>query len=337
MSRALIYRLVSRYRQRPQTSSLLPCKRGPVHNTRCLDRSREDLLTACIQEFYLVPERPSLAALFQEVRRRFAEHQSPAPNYRTVVRRVAGLDSHTAMAKRQGSPAAREKFGPVGVSTLCPDFPMDIVQIDHTLVDVIVVDREHRRPIGRPWLTLAIDVASRTVVGFYLSLEAPSALAVSLVLTQAVLPKTGWLADRELQNLDWPVAGLPRLIHVDNAKEFHSRALLRGCQEYSIALEHRPRGQPHFGGHVERLIGTMMGAVHLLPGTTFSHPREKGSYDSEGRAILTLAELERWLALQMAGVYHLSRHSALGKTPLVAWQEGITKRRLRQTGSWLSM
>ena len=143
VSRALIYRLVSRYRQRPQTSSLLPWKRGPVRNTRCLDRSREDLLTACIQEFYLVPERPSLAALFQEVRRRFAEHQAPTPNYRTVVRRVAGLDSRTAVAKRQGSPAAREKFGPVGVSTLCPDFPMDIVQIDHTLVDVIVVDREH--------------------------------------------------------------------------------------------------------------------------------------------------------------------------------------------------
>ena len=72
------------------------------------------------------------------------------------------------------------------------------------------------------------------------------------------------------------MAGLPRLIHVDNAKEFHSQALLRGCQEYSIAIEHRPRRQPHLGGHIERLIGTMMGAVHLLPGTTFSNANEKG-------------------------------------------------------------
>jgi len=30
---------------------------------------------------------------------------------------------------------------------------MDLVQIDHTPVDVIVVDRENRQPIGRPWLT----------------------------------------------------------------------------------------------------------------------------------------------------------------------------------------
>jgi len=112
---------------------------------------------------------------------------------------------------------------------------------------------------------------------------------------------------------------------VDNAKEFHSEALLRGCQEYGIMLNHRLPGQPHLGGHIERLIGTMMGAVHLLPGTTFSNPTEKKSYDSESRAVLTLPELERWLTLQIAGVYHLTVHSALGKTPVAAWQEGVAK------------
>jgi hypothetical protein len=44
-----------------------------------------------------------------------------------------------------------------------------------------------------------------------------------------------------------------------------------------------------------------MGAVHLLPGTTFSNVTEKESYDSEGRTVLTLPELERWLALQIEG------------------------------------
>jgi putative transposase len=327
LGRSVLYKLVHRFRQRPKTSSLLPWKRGRGSDTRFLGPAREDLITACIKEFYLVPEQPSLAALFQEVRRRFAEHQLPAPNYRTMVRRVEGLDPRYVMAKRQGSKRAHEKFGPVGVSTLRPDFPLDVVQIDHTLVDVMVVDREHRQSIGRPWLTLAVDVASRAVVGFSVSLENPSALSVSLVLSHAVVPKTSWLADRELQNLDWPMAGLPHLIHVDNAKEFHSEALLRGCQEYSLAIEHRPRRQPHLGGHVERLVGTMMGAVHLLPGTTFSNANEKGSYDSEGRAALTLSELERWLALQIAGVYHLTVHSALGKTPLQAWREGVAKRK----------
>lgn len=202
---------------------------------------------------------------------------------------------------------------------------MELIQIDHTPVDVIVVDQEQRLPIGRPWLTLAIDVATRMVAGFHISLWAPSTVSLCLALSHAVLPKDSWLADRELQNLEWPAGGLPRSIHVDNAREFHSDVLVRGCQEYGIQLDHRPVGRPHFGGHIERLIGTMMGAVHLLPGTTFSSVDQKGAYESEKHALLTLPELERWLALQIAGVYHLSVHSALGKTPMAAWQAGIGK------------
>jgi putative transposase len=231
------------------------------------------------------------------------------------------------LRKREGPRAARDELGLVGVSTLAAAFPMDLIQIDHTLADVILVDQEHRLPIGRPWLTLAIDVASRMVAGFHVALDPPSALAVSLVLTHSVLPKAQWLADRELQNLDWPAGGFPRRIHLDNGKEFHSEALVRGCQEYGIAIEHRPRHQPHFGGHIERLIGTMMGAVHMLPGTTSSNVVEKGDYDAEGRAALTLPELERWLALQIAGVYQISPHSALEKTPLEAWKEGLARRK----------
>jgi putative transposase len=219
LSRIALYRLLRRYRQRPQTSSLLPWTRGRNLNSRHLNQYREDLITACIREFYLVRERPSLAALFLEVRRRFAEHQLPAPNYHTLVRRLAAVDARLAMTKREGAKAARDKFGPVGASNLRPQRPMEVVQIDHTPVDVILVDQEQRLPIGRPWLTLAIDVASRSIAGFSVSLENPSSRSVSLALSHAVLPKEGWLADRELHTLDWPRGGLPGSIHVDNAKQ----------------------------------------------------------------------------------------------------------------------
>ncbi|MDQ2839534.1 MAG: Mu transposase C-terminal domain-containing protein [Acidobacteriota bacterium] len=327
IGRSFLYKLIRRYKQRPQTSSLLPWKRGRDNSLTFLDRTRESLLSSCIKDFYLRPERPSLAALVQEVKRQFAEQDLPAPNYRTVRRRVEGLDLGLVIRKREGSKRAREKVGPVNVSSLQPALPMDVLQIDHTPVDVMVVDAERRLSIGRPWLTVAIDVTTRMVAGFHVSLWAPSALSVSLTLSHAVLSKTTWLADRELQTLTWPAAGLPRVIHVDNAKEFHSDALVRGCQEYGVQLDHRPRARPHFGGHIERYIGTMMGAVHLLPGTTFSNVSEKGDYPSEERARLTLPELERWLALQIAGVYHLSIHSALGTTPLAAWEQGITRRK----------
>jgi putative transposase len=327
LSRATLYRLIGRYRQRPQTSSLLPWKRGRESFTRFLDDEREEVIDVCIRDFYLTRQRPSMAAFYREIRRRFAERALPAPNYRTIRRRLEAVCARQAVTKREGAKAARARFGPVKTSSLRDLLPLDLIQIDHTLVDVILVDQRYRRPIGRPWLTLAIDVASRTVAGFHVSLDPPSALAVSLVLTHAVLSKQGWLGDRELSTIDWPVAGIPRTIHLDNAKEFHSEALWRGCQEYGIHIEHRPPARPHFGGHIERLIGTMMGAVHLLPGTTFSNVQQKGAYDSEAHATLTLPELERWLALQIAGVYHLTVHSQLEKTPQQEWSEGIFRKK----------
>jgi putative transposase len=203
------------------------------------------------------------------------------------------------------------------------------VQIDHTPVDVIVVDERERLPIGRPWLTLAIDVASRVVLGFSVSLDPPSTVSVALALTHAALRKDLWLADRELQ-APWPMYGLPECLHLDNAREFHSKALARGGQEYGIKIDFRPPGTPHYGGHVERLIGTTMGAVHLLPGTTFSNVAEKGEYDSAKTSALTLLELERWLALQITGIYHNSIHSALLKPPLAAWNQGTLGIKVRE-------
>ncbi len=149
------------------------------------------------------------------------------------------------------------------------------MQIDHTLVDIIVVDSMTRAPIRRPWLTLAIDVHSRCVVGFHLSLEPPSATSVALCIAHAVLNKLPWLSERKI-DAEWAMEGLIEHLHLDNAKEFHSEALRRGCEQYGIGIEYRPVRTPHYGGHIERLIGTMMGKVHLLPGTTFSNVCDKG-------------------------------------------------------------
>jgi len=201
-------------------------------------------------------------------------------------------------------------------------FPLDLVQVDHTPMDLILVDPLDREPIGRPWLTVAIDVQSRCIAGFHVTLDAPSAVSVGLCLTHVAMDKAPWLALREVE-ADWPVQGKPRRIGVDNGAEFHSEAFERGCEQHGIAIDWRPPGQPQFGGVVERVIGTLMGLVHGLPGTTFSNVGQRGSYDSDKAACLTLEELERWLAVAVAKYYHLRPHEGLdGQAPLRRWQEG---------------
>ena len=60
------------------------------------------------------------------------------------------------------------------------------------------------------------------------------------------------------------------------------------------------------GGHIERLLGTLLRALHELPGATFSNPQQRGSYDSEARAVMTLGQLERWLTECNVGVRPLT-------------------------------
>ena len=97
-------------------------------------------------------------------------------------------------------------------------------------------------------------------------------------MASVVSDKVEWLHQRGVE-ADWPVVGKPRRVGVDNASEFHSAAFERGCAQHDIKIEWRPPGRPHFGGIIERLIGTLMKLVHTLPGTTFSNITERGKYD----------------------------------------------------------
>lgn len=172
-----------------------------------------------------------------------------------------------------------------------------------------------RLPISRPYVTFAIDIYSRCIAGFILSLEVPSAVSVGLCLTHIAMDKAPWLATLEI-NAVWPIHGKPNIIHVDNGSDFHSNALTRGCLQHGIKIEYRPIGKPHYGGIIERVIGTMMKLVHTLPGTTFSNIKERGDYPSENRACLTLGELERWLIIAITKYYHLRLHTGISQTPL---------------------
>ena len=72
----------------------------------------------------------------------------------------------------------------------------------------MLVDDATRACIGRPWLTLVLDVDTRPVAGLTLSLDPPSAAAAGLAVTRAVLPNAEWLTDRAI-GLAWPMQGLP--------------------------------------------------------------------------------------------------------------------------------
>src|SRR5256885_6066669 len=82
-----------------------------------------------------------------------------------------------------------------------------------------VVFSDTRMPWGRPWLTLVIDCLTRVIIGFYLSMDRPSAVAAGMALAMGMLPKQDYLASLGLPGR-WPVHGKIRKVLCDNAKEF---------------------------------------------------------------------------------------------------------------------
>lgn len=319
---ARVYGLLKRLSADPRLSSLLPRRSGGVRGRSRLSTEMDLLIDEIIEEQYLTRQQPTIVSLLSELRRLCMIRGLTPPSRKAITKRIRAKPAAIVTARRQGPKAAADRFRPVTGSFEATG-PLSVVQMDHTLVDAIVVDSVTRLPLQRPWITIAIDVFTRCVVGMHLSLEPPSATSVALCIAHAVLPKQAWLAKRQI-DAEWPMQGLMGRLHLDNAKEFRSEALRRGCEQYGIAIDYRPVRTPHYGGHIERLIGTVMGKVHLLPGTTFSGLQEKGDIDPEKTAAMTIDELERWLGYAIAGDYHGTPHRALAKTPFDAWSSALT-------------
>ncbi|MFG1466705.1 Mu transposase C-terminal domain-containing protein [Xanthobacter sp. DSM 24535] len=321
VSRATLFRWLKRFRQDDRTSTLLPRRRGPNAGMQPLDPVVLTIVEQHFRKLYATRRKPTLTRFQQEVAADCQLQGLQPPSIRRLGRWLKMKDQADLMRRREGAGKSEAVFlaTPGGLEAAAP---LEILQIDHTKVDVTVVDPVTRLPIGRPTLTLAVDVNTRMAMGFYLSLEAPSLAAVALCLTHAVMDKTAWLTSRGIVAA-WPAHGIPGTIHVDNGAEFHARAFERACGEHRIDLSYRPPGTPRFGGHIERLIGTMMGAVHLIPGSHFSNIDERGDLDPEAEAVMTLRDLERYLALEIIGSYHARIHKALDLPPAAAWQARI--------------
>lgn len=320
-SRPTIFRWIKAYEGRRLVSDLAPRRRGRAMPKR-LPSEIEAIITSVINERYLTKQQVIGEEAILEVHRRCRAAGLAKPCAETVRVRLRAIHPKERVLKREGKKAARDKFGLIKGKFPGADAPLAVVQIDHVLLDIIVVDEEMRLPIGRPWLTLAIDVFSRMVVGYHLSHDHPSGFAVGLCLCHGMFDKAAELERLGIKG-EWPVWGKPRMVHADNGKDFRSHLIQDTLDEYDIRYEFRPPKTPHYGGHIERLAGTLGKKVHALPGATFSNPKQRGEYKSEAKAQMTLRELQRWLVQLIVGVYHNKVHDGIGCPPLARWNEGI--------------
>ncbi len=316
-----LYRWQERYKSTGTILGLISNKVGAKKGNTRLNNEIEILIKRIIDNYYLTIQKPSIQSVVDKVLAECKRMNIIAPHSNTIRNRIESITEYEKLKKQGNRGIARTKYEPAP-NKFEADYPLQLIEIDHTPCDIILVDDEHRLPIGRPWITVAIDIYSRMIVGYYLSMNAPSVTSVGMCVSNTILPKDTLLAKFDV-NSNWNVWGFPETIHVDNGADFRAEAVKKAGLAHGINIEFRPVGRANFGGHIERVIGTLMHEIHNLPGTTFSNIKQRGEYDSDANASMTFFEFEKWLVTFITKIYHKRVHNSLSLTPEQQWEEGL--------------
>jgi putative transposase len=298
-----------------------------------------EICREAIDTVYLKPERETLSDTLDYAKHRVTEtneiraEQSRTPltlpTRRVLSRLITDTPAFDRHAARYGHLAALAKFRSVKGHRSTRS-PLERVEIDHTPLDLFVVDDFQMLPLGRPWLTLCVDDFTRCILGIYVGFVPPSYQSVALCLRHAFMPKFTLKEEFPTVNNDWFAYGVPRELVVDQAREFHSDSLEQAMLRLGVEIHYSPRKQPWFKGKVEKLVGQLNRSVaHGARGTTFSNIFEKGDYNPEKHAQVPLSILKAAIHKWICDIYHPDYHRVLGTSPALMWQKHINPNDIR--------
>jgi putative transposase len=168
-----------------EITRLLPARRGA--RARRLSADREAIIRQAIDQHYAKQTRPGMQSLVNEVAGRCEAAGLTPPSAKAVKARVRERDQAWLVRRREGAGKARSLALLTG-SHPGADAPRERVQVDSTPCDIRLVRERERTVIGRPTLTLAIDIYSRAILGFSVSLQGASTVTVAICLVHACLP-----------------------------------------------------------------------------------------------------------------------------------------------------
>jgi putative transposase len=315
---------------------------GDIRSLVCRDHakgSRESLLGSIVEEIaddaietiYMTPERQTIQEVREHARGliakrnlgRLASEKIPTPSFAYFKRKIGQIAPYDKWRARYGQRIADIKFRAAGQGV--PECkPLARACMDHCRLDVVVLDDESGLPLGRPWLTLILDEATRYVLGYYIGFEEPSNVSVARALRHAFMPKEELLAAYPQIKCGWDAWGAMRIVVVDNGLEFHGTVIRSGVGRFGTDVQFCPRKKPWFKGKIERFFGTVnTGLLCGLPGKTFCNILEKEDYNPAKNAVIRLSTLKEIVLTWIVDIYHQKNHRGIGQSPAAAWTQGI--------------
>ncbi|MFD8978869.1 transposase [Streptomyces sp. NPDC059564] len=250
----------------------------------------------------------------------------PAATFNRLVRAVAeqqGL-ALTAAGERRRASRPVPVFTPTHAMA-----PGELVMMDSTLLDVMVVCEDGQA--RRPELTMAVDVATRSITAAVLRPKGTKAVDAAVLLAQTLVPqpmRPHWpeylsmaasvIPHQRLVSIDARMQGAaarpvirPVTVVIDQGKVFVSRCFLAAAEHLGISVQPCPPASAHAKGHVERgfgAIGTLF--AQYVAGYTGNSLATRGS-TVEDEACWTLPQLQDLLDEWVVCGWQERRHERL--------------------------
>jgi transposase InsO family protein len=238
------------------------------------------------------------------------------PSYATFCKACDQRPMYEQTKKRKGHRAAyawKPQYWTLTLNTpRHGDRPFEVAHIDHTELDVELIEEDSGINLGRPWLTTMVDAFSRSFLAKYLTFDPPSHRSLMMIQRDCVKRH----------------GRLPQIIVVDGGPEFRSDYFELLLAAYQCTKKTRPPAESRFGSVVERLFGTCNTQfVHNLRGTTkiMKNVRQvTKSVNPKNLAVWAFRELEERLNEYLFEVYDNLEHPALTQSPRNCRISGMT-------------
>ncbi|MFX1451897.1 MAG: hypothetical protein ACFFCM_13710, partial [Promethearchaeota archaeon] len=315
--------------------------------------------------------------------------------FRNEIQRYMRNFYKRVTAKREGLKQALKDSMVVTSATPYTNYIGQMVQIDHTLADIInsvalpvtiftenqkiIHNKKYRRYyMERPSITVLEDIHTGVILGYAFRYRKPSIESDFQAIRRMVLGNVnplleaidsdskivsaevrrsstigkilrgikelvaqGILSEEDFKQIqqefdpnikdnlraiaEWwdNIRVVPYLLHMDNGRDFTSSEMKRWMASNNVNTGYRPVGGSQYGGHIERLLGTLnRQAFHNMTGTTKSNPNKRGEYPSEKLAVLTFEQLEALFLLAIIR-YHAQPHAKYGISPREKWRQAL--------------
>lgn len=242
----------------------------------------------------------------------------------TFYRYVKTLNKYKLMMSQRGRIEAR-KLMPYGAAPMARRI-LEVVQIDHTPLNLWIKSPCRRFILGRPIITTLMDEYSGMILGYFVGFKEPSAYTVNLAILHAIRDKS-YLRELypDLVQI-WPTLGLFLKLRCDNGAEFHGTALLNSAAKVGFVVEWCPKSEPWYKGAVENHFNTLDLEIQHVSGSFESkngkRPRN-GTYNPKKEASFTLEDLNKYLTTFFVDKLHVMPYTDEGDSRLDLWNKSV--------------